>query len=131
MPNPEYLREFLMTDTEKRRGTMRTIALRPCEQHIPTRKDIPPCFHNFGGHYEVLRELPCCRMVVLRHIPSGSIGLARHDELLAPPLIITAPVPVAGSSGALRATAEMAGGRGPANRPGPGAGLDSVAEEQL
>ena len=60
---------------------MKTIGLRPCEKHIPTRKDIPPCFHNYGGDYEVLRAIPG-GMVVLRQIPSGSIGLARDNELL-------------------------------------------------
>mgnify|MGYP001578099052 CR=1 FL=1 len=64
---------------------MKTIGLRPCEKHIPTRKDIPPCFHNYGGDYEVLRAIPG-GMVVLRQIPSGSMGLARHDELLTPSL---------------------------------------------
>ena len=60
---------------------MKTIALRPCEQHRTTSKKIPPCFHNFGGDYEVLRELPW-GSVALRHIPSGNIGLAREDELI-------------------------------------------------
>ena len=60
---------------------MKTITLRPCKQHIMTRKGDVPCFHNFGGDYEVLREIPV-GMMVLRHIPSGNIGLAKDDELL-------------------------------------------------
>ena len=61
---------------------MKTIALGRCKQHRMTRKGDVPCFHNFGGDYEVLRELPW-GSVVLRHIPSGNIDLAIYDELIA------------------------------------------------
>ena len=58
-----------------------TTFLKPCMDHVKRLQDVPPCFHNWGGEYQVVRPLHW-GMVLLRHVGTGRVGLAAEAEII-------------------------------------------------
>ena len=63
------------------------IWLNSCVKH-PARIGVPRCFYNYGGSYKVVRYL-WGEMVLLQHVKSLNVGIARETDLR----LITEPTP--------------------------------------
>ena len=57
------------------------VQLKPCMVHTTRHRHEPPCCQNYGGDYQVIRQLPWDR-VMLRHIPSMNLALVSQDAIM-------------------------------------------------
>ena len=57
------------------------VRLKPCAEHETRARHVPRCFHNWGGVYEIIRQIRGGKLL-LQHLDTNNKGYATYDDII-------------------------------------------------